>query len=144
MRLPRPRIPCSIPSLNVEATDLQSPHPCTRCVPICPPQHALPLRVVWHAGTRRRDLEGWRPLEREIRCVPSPDETDSCLVASDRAMMRTRHTPAMQDPNSVPKHFGVSGQNVPSNQSINQSGPDRVSAPLQRESASAMPWMPRP
>ena len=98
---------------------MQSPHPCTNCVPIRPPQYVLLLRVDRHAVTRRADLEGWR-LEKERKYAVCPFWTKLIRigsVANDRAMIRT---PEHARSKLRSKTYGVPRQNVPSNQSINQ------------------------
>ena len=145
-------MPCSTPGLNVEATDLQSPHPCTRCVPILPPQYVLLLSVDRHAGTRRAHLEGWR-LEKERKYAVCPFWTKLirvCSAANDRAMMRT---PEHARSKLRSKTYGVPRQNVPSNQSINQprqahQSRSRLRAPaaaiLQARCHGCHAMMPRP
>jgi hypothetical protein len=119
-----------------------SPHPCasdmsTQGCPTCRHQE------------RRGGLEEWR-LGREREYAVYPFWTKLIRVFYHRA-----HPACMQDLNSPPKtfwHWEVQnvhgkGNNQSINQSIthsiNQSGPDRVSAPLQRDSARPCHGCPR-
>jgi hypothetical protein len=138
MRVPRSRIPCrACPSLGgswlvwtwrhrtLKHSILA--HDVSRYVH---QKHALRLRVVRHAGTRREGLQGWR-LERErIRCLPIP-----VVNAPQHARSQAFGTWAERAHQSI---------NQSINQSITQTRPinlHRVSAPLQRDAARAMSWV---
>ena len=117
--------------LDVEAPDSEALHPCTRCVQICPSKvrAASAHRPTCRHQERRSQRVETGERER-IRCLPIP-----VVTAPQHAKMV-----------SVLGH----GQNVPVNQSINQStnhpGPAHQSkspfrAPAARDAARAMSWV---